>query len=382
MRKDIEKLLKFVPQLRKRFRSARRRYRALARQAKRAVVRWEWCTDARYSHNPFGPERFNGRRGRVLSKAPEKKPYKYRYGFSSDGRVIVEEQYTEFKGQKSETFWEYAAGQIDSTLFHHTHKNWVLNVESTFLEDGMARGFILYGEGGMRVEAYEYRDGLLVCVHEAGRDHDPRSPRHALSFMDEHLIYRNDGLVKIVRKWKSGARETVKIAADRTTMVDLRRDARKVEDYVRTQVVKWRKKATAAVKRIQLGFGYGDSNFVALHFDTRANSAPDGEWAKHIQENELEMPLWNKILQAWGDKPLRLILPNGTERHVTESDNCNEKALAALFGEMLKGVLLSARAEGAFEELRKAEHCELGVEELEGNYGWPRYEDRGKENLA
>ena len=383
MRRDIEKLLKFVPQMKKRFQSAPRRYGALARQAKRAVVRWEWCTDARYSPQPFGPERFNGRRGRILSKAPKKKTSKHRYGFSSDGRVLIEEVYMDSKGKKYETFWEYMGGRIDGTLFHYSEKNWVLNVESTFLEDGMAQGFILYGEEGMRVEAYEYRDGLLVCVHEADRHPDPRSPRHALSFMDERLIYRDSRLVKILRKWKDGGSETVKIAGDRTTMVDLRRDARKVEEYVRNQVAKWRKKAaTAAVKRIQLGFGYGDSNFVSLHFDTRANSAPDGEWAKHIQENELEMPQWNKILQAWGDKPLRLIFPNGTERHVAESDNCNDEALAALFGEMLKEVLLSARAAGAFEKLRKAEHCELGVEELEGNYGWPRYEDRGKETLV
>jgi len=318
-----------------------------------------------------------------LSKAPAKKAYKHRYGFSSDGRVVVEDAYMEFKGKKYESFWEYAAGRIDSTLFHYSEKNCVVNVQSTFLEDGMARGSIFYSEEGVRVEAYEYRDGLLVYVHEAHRHPDPRSPRHALSFTDEHLIYRDNRLVKIVRKWKEGGGETVKIAADRTTVVDLRPDVRRIAKYIRARVLEYRKKRGAAsVERIELGFGYGDSNFVALHFDTRANAAPDGEWTKHIQENDLEMAQWNKILQAWGDIPLRLILPNGTERHVSESDNCNDKALAALFGDMLKSVLISARAEGAFEKLRKAEGCELGVEELEGNYGWPHHEGRGKENLA
>jgi hypothetical protein len=54
----------------------------------------------------------------------------------------------------------------------------------------------------------------------------------------------------------------------------------------------------------------------------------------------------------------------------------------ALLGDTLKNALLSARAEGVFEPLRKAERCELCVEELDGNYGWPLDEDRGKENLA
>jgi hypothetical protein len=48
------------------------------------------------------------KRGRVLKKEPEKKNGKFRYGFASDARALVEEQYTEFKGQKYEAFREYA----------------------------------------------------------------------------------------------------------------------------------------------------------------------------------------------------------------------------------------------------------------------------------
>jgi hypothetical protein len=45
-------------------------------------------------------------------------------------------------------------------------------------------------------------------------------------------------------------------------------------------------------------------------------------------------------------------------------------------------VLLKARADGVFAGLPKTARCELGVEEQEGTYGWPAYEERGRDNLA
>src|SRR5262245_50507284 len=56
--------------------------------------------------------------------------------------------------------------------------------------------------------------------------------------------------------------------------------------------------------------------------------------------------------------------------------------LATAVGEMLRGVLLKARGEGVFAGLPKASRCEPGVEEQDGDYGWPAYESRGADNLA
>jgi hypothetical protein len=56
--------------------------------------------------------------------------------------------------------------------------------------------------------------------------------------------------------------------------------------------------------------------------------------------------------------------------------------LAEVLGELIKAVLLKARADGVFAELQKAPGCEFGVEHQEGHYGWPPDEDRGKENVA
>jgi hypothetical protein len=49
---------------------------------------------------------------------------------------------------------------------------------------------------------------------------------------------------------------------------------------------------------------------------------------------------------------------------------------------MLKALLLEARDAGVFKNLPTAKQCHLGVEEHDGRYGWPMYEDRGKKGTT
>jgi hypothetical protein len=133
------------------------------------------------------------------------------------------------------------------------------------------------------------------------------------------------------------------------------------------------------ITRIDVGFGLYQSGWVCLVFDTRPGAEPDGEWNEYIEETVLERPRWAKAYDAVEAGPLALVLPNGTRRELPVG--ATDQLVAAL-GDMLRGALLKARADGVFAGLPKAAHCELGVEEQEGSYGWPAYEERGKENLA
>jgi hypothetical protein len=132
------------------------------------------------------------------------------------------------------------------------------------------------------------------------------------------------------------------------------------------------------VGRIDVGFGLYQSGWVCLVFDTRPDAEPDGEWNEHIAGNDLDRPRWAKACEALDGESLAVILPDGT-RLVPPAGG---GGLAATLGDMLKGVLLKARADGVFAALPKAPRCELGVEEQDGDYGWPAYEERGQENLA
>jgi hypothetical protein len=68
---------------------------------------------------------------------------------------------------------------------------------------------------------------------------------------------------------------------------------------------------------------------------------------------------------------------DGTEVELPEGTDLDEP-----LGELVKAVLLKARADGLFARLPKAPGCELGVECFDGGYGWPEYEARGRDNLA
>jgi len=94
---------------------------------------------------------------------------------------------------------------------------------------------------------------------------------------------------------------------------------------------------------------------VALHLDTREVYEPDGTWTNRNYA-VLKKPKW-------------------------ASGNADDEEFATVVGENLKRALLASRDSGAFRELPRRNRCELAVEHINGLYGWPNYQDRGKENL-
>jgi hypothetical protein len=133
------------------------------------------------------------------------------------------------------------------------------------------------------------------------------------------------------------------------------------------------------VTRVDIGYQCDQAGWVTLVFDTRPDAAPDGEWNSHITGNWLERPEWLDAVEANEDEPVQVVMPDGTER-VIPPERSDE--FTSILGDLLKSVLLQVRTDGVFERMAKAPRCELGVEEQDGNYGWPVYEERGQDNLA
>ena len=113
------------------------------------------------------------------------------------------------------------------------------------------------------------------------------------------------------------------------------------------------------VKRIEIGFQVDQVGLIKVFFDCNPNAKPDGSWTQVLDEGYLERSHW----------------PELCEFH--EYDFIVQEV-----GEIIKSVLFKVREEGAFEALSKHRDCELGIEEIDGNYGWPIYEDRGVENVV
>jgi ankyrin repeat protein len=131
------------------------------------------------------------------------------------------------------------------------------------------------------------------------------------------------------------------------------------------------------VKIVQLGFDFVHAGWVVLVFDTRSNAEADGEWTSEIEGNELKMPHWRQASETNLEQAITLVLIDGSQTVLPARTE-----LAVPLGEMLKAVLLKARASGRFAALPKAPGCELSVEHFDGAYAWPAYDSRGAESLA
>lgn len=116
--------------------------------------------------------------------------------------------------------------------------------------------------------------------------------------------------------------------------------------------------ADQPVKFIELGYEACQGGLFCVFMDTRPDAEPDGTWTVRLDGNSLEMPDWPQYVEDIGDDFIEEL------------------------GETIRTLGMELRDEGAFAALPKQAGCEFGVEDMEGAYGWPMYEDRGKENLV
>ena len=169
-------------------------------------------------------------------------------------------------------------------------------------------------------------------------------------------------------------------AEEEAVRIDLRREFADIYAHLADRVRGFKPKGgdvlgkAGLVRMVEVGFECEQDGWVVVVFDTRPDAGPDGEWTARIEGNELERPDWR---EAGEGGPIGLISLEGVESELDE-----DAELAEPLGEVVKAVLLKARADGVFAGLPKAEGCELGVEHFDGGYGWPAYEERGRENLV
>jgi hypothetical protein len=168
-------------------------------------------------------------------------------------------------------------------------------------------------------------------------------------------------------------------------IIDIRDDIPVFLDYVSKRVAEQvklmaKQKKPQPVTRIDFGFEFGQQNWVVLVFDTRPKAEPDGTWSSLMGKSMLKRknwPIWHKLAD---DEVVYFKDVKGKKVNVMKNP---DEQICKIVGDALKQTLISARDSGAFEPLTKAKKCELGVENLEGFYGWPLYKDRGRPaNLA
>lgn len=220
MHPRLHALMEVLADAQVRFESNPSRYQELRARSQREATREEWYDGPHYAPCPFGLERLGLSPGTRLQRVPraDARANTCRYGVSRDGRVLVEQQFTEFADRAYEEFWTHADERILTARYDYYEPDKALiNVQIVVLEIGPAGSraatLVRYAQHGVALEFFEYEDATphrLRRVHAAVREHDPASPQHAWMTTIDDLVYDPEGgLQRIDRTWAGGQRETI-----------------------------------------------------------------------------------------------------------------------------------------------------------------------------
>ena len=129
------------------------------------------------------------------------------------------------------------------------------------------------------------------------------------------------------------------------------------------------------IRYLEFGYEVEQANWVALIFDTRVDAKPDGEWTMYLENTLLAFEDWTTILDKAYENEVFVSVKrmDGTLFEIPPSQEGVE-ALSMLVGEMLKEVLFKLKVEGVLFSLPLSENAFMGVEDINGYWGWPPYD--------
>ena len=103
---------------------------------------------------------------------------------------------------------------------------------------------------------------------------------------------------------------------------------------------------------LQAGFQIIQDGVFCFYINTDEDASIDGQWTS-MRETHAK-PFWRMFK--------------------------NEEEHAQRLGETIKKAMFECREEGVFKKLNLDENCCFCVEEFDGLYGWPHFNENGKEN--
>lgn len=389
------------------FASVAAQYMARKKLAESLVCSWHWATGPVWDLNPIYFEMNSERPGRELKEKPSGKDEFFSYGTDASGRIVVEREHSATRAGNKEKFYDWSKNPVEVVYFNDDRKKRAINVKLAKYDDDRLVQIATAAGGGSTLEIYSWGGSHVMEIEIL---HGPRTQKGLEKLTGYQVVraaYTTSGVVQRVEiDWlprpphgkvalPPGASQMVQKVQtqvvykrrNKPVQVDLRKDAIKFREMLARAVTMYASKHADAragkkhppVTRIALIYLLGDGQStpsVHMCLDSRPNSEPDGEYS-HYDFARVTRSGWLGAVQLMcnGDNvPVSLL--DGTTRE------CVDDEFEKLVGEFLVSVLVSVRDEGVFAELPRGKRCELEVEEgMNGTFGWPHYEDRGKENL-
>jgi hypothetical protein len=325
----------------KRFLNLANEYADRKNIAESLVSSWHWATVPVWDLNTLYFEMNSESPGRELKEKPSGKDEFFSYGTDASGRIVVEVEHSATRAGNKEKFYDWSKNPVEVVYFNDDRKKRPINMKLAKYVDDRIVQIATAASGGSSLETYSWNESHVMQIEILHGERTQKGLEKLTGYKIVRATYTASGVVQCVEVDWLPRLLSGRVA--RTQAVS------PMVQAVQTQVVFERR---------------------------RPKSEPDGEYS-HFDFARLTRSGWLAAVQLVCDgdaAPVTLL--DGTTRQ------CVDEELEKTIGEFLVSVLVSARNDGVFADLPRATRCELGVEEgMNGTFGWPHYEDRGKENL-
>jgi hypothetical protein len=381
--------VKILETLEKQFRRSRRDYDKRKAVTESRVAEWRWATKPFWNINPLYFEIHASRPGRPLKQEPANRAGKSCIGLDDLGRVVVEREYDKFGPE--ETFYDWEKNPVEIACYRAYRDAEPINLHvAKFVRDRLSL-LVKTATGGASVEKYQWKDDRLESITIRYAPRDGKTLCGLAPYQTIRAAYSKDGSPKNIWIDWAGSEDsdsyTELVFRSRVKPVELnlRKDAASIRRVIETAVTRYaalhRKNplANPPVSRFDIIYSLGDTHstpWVFVNICAKPGSEP-GDSPTHPDLGKLYKRNWLPAVQAVrNDLKVPVTRPDG------KTVDCNDAKLESAIGEFLVGQLTLAREEGVFRSLPVSARCELGVENpMTGAFGWPKYKDRGKENL-
>jgi hypothetical protein len=131
------------------------------------------------------------------------------------------------------------------------------------------------------------------------------------------------------------------------------------------------------ISAIEIGYEASQSGWIFIHADSRTSHDRDGKWTNEIADDKLiKMTHWDQSSDDAEEITITDYKGNTTTFLADESDNDLEIAV----GKMILNEMRKAKTDGLFAELSNKK-IQFDIEDFNGCWAWPEYEELGIKNL-
>lgn len=170
--------------------------------------------------------------------------------------------------------------------------------------------------------------------------------------------------------------------------VDLREDAKVFRRELEAAVENIVNSKPSCLSAIEIGYSCDQSGWIFIHADERPVHERDGEWTSYIEDDQcIQYEHWIEAIEAsFEGEAFTVIKYDGSKFEVAYDEDElveeSEDPFVKAVGEMILEVLMAAKVDGVFSRLEQFGPVQLDIEDFNGGWGWPEFDELGKTNLA